>query len=75
MEQLQKEVAALQLQREELSIHLQQTESELQASKKAAHTLQEVGYLPRNTVSQDVHTRFPVQLAFAKFLSKIKGNF
>ena len=30
---------------------------------------------PRTTVSQDVQTRFPVQLAFAKFLSKIKGNF
>ena len=30
---------------------------------------------PRTTVSQDVQTWFPVQLAFAKFLSKIKGNF
>ena len=30
---------------------------------------------PRTTVSQDVQTRFSVQLAFAKFLSKIKGNF
>ena len=29
----------------------------------------------RTTVSQDGQTRFPVQLAFAKFLSKIKGNF
>ena len=29
----------------------------------------------RTTVSQDVQTRFPVQLAFTKFLSKIKGNF
>ena len=29
----------------------------------------------RTTVSQDVQTRFSVQLAFAKFLSKIKGNF
>ena len=29
----------------------------------------------RTTVSQDVQTRLPVQLAFAKFLSKIKGNF
>ena len=29
----------------------------------------------RTTVSQDVQTRFPVQLAFAKFLSRIKGNF
>ena len=27
------------------------------------------------TVSQDVQTRFSVLLAFAKFLSKIKGNF
>ena len=27
------------------------------------------------TVSQDVQTWFPVQLAFDKFLSKIKGNF
>ena len=27
------------------------------------------------TVSQDVQTRFSVQLAFAKFLFKIKGNF
>ena len=32
-------------------------------------------FFPRTTVSQDVQTRFPVQLAFAKFLSKIKGNF
>ena len=31
--------------------------------------------LTRTTISQDVQTRFPVQLAFAKFLSKIKGNF
>ena len=30
---------------------------------------------PRTTISQDVQTRFPVQLAFAKFLSRIKGNF
>ena len=30
-------------------------------------------FMPRTTVSQDVQTR--VQLAFAKFLSKIKGNF
>ena len=30
---------------------------------------------PRTTVSQDVQTWFSVQLAFAKFLSKIKGNF
>ena len=30
---------------------------------------------PRTTISQDVQTRFPVQLAFAKLLSKIKGNF
>ena len=29
----------------------------------------------RTTMSQDVQTRFSVQLAFAKFLSKIKGNF
>ena len=29
----------------------------------------------RFTVSQEVQTRFSVQLAFAKFLSKIKGNF
>ena len=26
------------------------------------------------TISQDVQNRFPVQLAFAKFLSKIKEN-
>ena len=32
-------------------------------------------YIPRTTLSQDVQTRFSVQLAFAKFLSKIKGNF
>ena len=31
--------------------------------------------ISRTTISQDVQTRFPVQLAFAKFLSKIKGNF
>ena len=30
---------------------------------------------PKTTISQDVQTRFPVQLAFAKFLSKIKRNF
>ena len=30
---------------------------------------------PRTTVSQDVQTRFSVQLAFTKFLFKIKGNF
>ena len=29
----------------------------------------------RTIISQDVQTRFPVQLAFAKFLSKIKENF
>ena len=32
-------------------------------------------YLPRTTLSQDVQTQSSVQLAFAKFLSKIKGNF
>ena len=31
--------------------------------------------IPRTTISQDVKTRFSVQLAFAKFLSKIKENF
>ena len=31
-------------------------------------------YAPRTTTTQDVQTRFSVQLAFAKFLSKIKGN-
>ena len=31
--------------------------------------------LSRTTVSQDVQTWFSVQLPFAKFLSKIKGNF
>ena len=31
--------------------------------------------LPRTTISQDVQTRFSMLLAFAKFLSKIKGNF
>ena len=30
---------------------------------------------PRTTLSQDVQKWFPVQLAFAKFLSRIKGNF
>ena len=29
----------------------------------------------RTTISLDVQTRFPVQLVFAKFLSKIKENF
>ena len=29
----------------------------------------------RTTISQDVQTRFSVQLAFAKFLFKIKENF
>ena len=32
-------------------------------------------HLPSTTVSQDVQTGFSMQLAFAKFLSKIKGNF
>ena len=31
--------------------------------------------LSMTTISQGAQTRFPVQLAFAKFLSKIKGNF
>ena len=30
---------------------------------------------PRTIVSQDVQTWFSVQLTFAKFLPKIKGNF
>ena len=29
----------------------------------------------RTAVTQDVQTRFPVQLAFAKFLSRINENF
>ena len=29
----------------------------------------------RTTVSQDVQTQFSVELAFSKFLSKIKENF
>ena len=33
------------------------------------------GLEARTTVSQDVQTWFSVQLAFAKFLSKIMGNF
>ena len=37
--------------------------------------LRAIAPLPRTTISQDVQTRFSVQLAFAKFLSKIKGNF
>ena len=32
-------------------------------------------YSSRTTVSQDVQSQFSVELAFAKFLSKIKGNF
>ena len=32
-------------------------------------------FLSRTTISQGVQTRFPVQLAFAKFISRIKGNF
>ena len=32
-------------------------------------------FIARTTVSQDVQTLFSVQLAFAKFLSKINGNF
>ena len=32
-------------------------------------------YVSRTTVSQDVQTWYSVQLAFAKFLSKIKENF
>ena len=39
------------------------------------HTCINFLIFPRTTVSQDVQTRFLVQLAFAKFLSKIKGNF
>ena len=30
--------------------------------------------MSRTTISQDVQTRFSVQLAFAKFLFRIKGN-
>ena len=41
----------------------------------AAESSKSFEYLPRTTISQDVQTRFSVQLAFAKFLSKIKGNF
>ena len=37
--------------------------------------LKRVALKSRTTVSQDVLTRSSVQLAFAKFLSKIKGNF
>ena len=33
------------------------------------------GSYARTTISLDVQTRFPVQLAFAKFISKIRGNF
>ena len=29
----------------------------------------------RTTISEDVQTQFPVQLAFAKLISRIKGNF
>ena len=32
-------------------------------------------YTTRTTISHYVQTLFSVQLAFAKFLSKIKGNF
>ena len=32
-------------------------------------------YRSRTTLSQDAQTQSSVQLAFAKFLSKIKGNF
>ena len=35
----------------------------------------ELQFESRTTVSQDVQTRFSVQLALAKFLCKIKGNF
>ena len=46
----------------------------------ALNCFDEVGCPPviseaRTTVSQDVQTRFSVQLAFVKFLSKIKGSF
>ena len=34
-----------------------------------------LNFVARTTISQDVQIRFPVQLAFTKFLSKIKGNF
>ena len=32
-------------------------------------------FIARTTITQDVQTQFPVQLDFAKFLSRIKGNF
>ena len=45
-------------------------------SKKLSLTInQDKQRKKMTTVSQDVQTRFPVQLAFAKFLSKLKGNF
>ena len=33
------------------------------------------GSMARTNISQDVQTRFPVQMAFAKFLSKKRENF
>ena len=54
---------------------------ELKTHGKRKHTHEiidnfyELMALSRTTISQDVQTRFPLQLAFAKFLSKIKGNF
>ena len=45
--------------------------------KEHLHNLTKKKYSrkPRTTISQDVQARFSVQLAFTKFLSKIKGNF
>ena len=37
--------------------------------------IKKVKNFPRTIVSQDVLSRFSVQMAFATFLSKINGNF
>ena len=42
---------------------------------KKSTNLKNYPHISRTTISQDVQTRFPVQLAFAKFLFRIKGNF
>ena len=63
----------------ELEAILKEKDSEIsllkESMEQSEQIISKVRYciLPRTTVSQDVQTRFSVQ--FAKFLSKIKGNY
>ena len=52
--------------------HLRVTRQMLNMARVGGRKVRNGG-LPRTTVSQDLQTRFSMQLAFAKFLSKIKN--